>query len=191
MDSAFPVVLASASPRRQTLLSEVISDFEVHVADVDETPQSGELPWELAERLATTKAVAVAALRPHSLVIGGDTVVAYEERDGWRLLAKPADGTEAADMLQCLSGRSHFVITGVCLIWPGGRATSSERTTVTFRELDQEEIQAYVATGEPLDKAGAYAIQGGAASFVLRTEGSVSNVVGLPIERLRQMLTEI
>lgn len=183
----FPVILASGSPRRQVLLAEIFPNFEVLVADVDESPIEGESPWELAERLAEKKAQAVSLLRPDALVVGGDTVVTYEE-DGWQLLAKPTDEEDASRMLRTLSGRNHKVVTGLSLVWPGGIWTASDTSTVSFRELTDEEIQAYVATGEPMDKAGSYAIQGGAAPFVETVEGSISNIVGLPVELLRSRL---
>jgi len=172
------------------LLAQVFSEFEVLVADVDESPIEGESPWELAERLAEKKAKAVSLLRPEALIIGGDTVVTYEE-NGWRLLAKPVDEEDACQMLRTLSGRNHKVVTGLSLVWPGGVWTGSDTSTVCFRELTDEEIRAYVATGEPMDKAGSYAIQGGAAPFVETVDGSISNIVGLPVELLRDRLKDL
>jgi septum formation protein len=183
----FPVVLASGSPRRRQLLAELIPDFEILVADADEEPILGEDPWQLATRLAELKAKLVHTLRPQSLVIGGDTVVTYDD-EGWKLLAKPDDPDHACRMLRALSGRDHKVITGVCVAWPNGVRTFSDTSTVTFRKLNEEEIRAYVAGGEPMDKAGAYAIQGGAAPFVERFEGSLSNIIGLPLEALTENL---
>jgi len=187
---SLPVVLASGSPRRRELLSKVCPKFEVVVADVDESPIAGESPWELAERLAEKKARAVVELRPGALVIGGDTVVAYQEGD-WQMLAKPIDEASACQMLRCLSGRSHKVITGFSLAWSHGTITQSDTSTVTFRDLTIDEIRAYVATGEPMDKAGSYAIQGGAAPFVVSVEGSISNIVGLPLEALTEALRAV
>jgi septum formation protein len=184
----YPVILASASPRRRELLRELVTDFEVVITDVDEQELPGESPWGLAERLAETKALAVAGRRPEALVIGGDTVVAFEERDAWRLLAKPTDQGDACAMLASLGGREHLVVTGVCVVWPQGKETFSDRTAVRFRDLSEAEIEDYVAGGEPMDKAGGYAIQGGAAGFVESVEGSVSNVIGLPLERLSEVL---
>lgn len=186
----YPVVLASASPRRHRLLAELLQGFEVVVADVNEDPLPGEEPIALARRLALTKAQAVAKLRPDAFVIAGDTVVAYADPD-WRLLAKPGDAKEACAMLRALSGRSHSVITGVSIVWPDGEETFHDETTVAFRDLSDEEIEAYVASGDPMDKAGAYAIQGGAARFVSLVTGSVSNVVGLPLEALKGTLERI
>ncbi len=176
------LVLASASPRRRELLATLGLVFEVRPSDLDETPRPGEAPEALAIRLALAKARAVA--RAGELVLGADTVVALGDEP----LGKPADAAEARAMLTRLSGRSHQVWTGVALVETGpGRqrtAAGAARTEVDFRPLDAAEIDAYVASGEPLDRAGAYAIQGGAAGFAERLEGSWSNVVGLPLETL-------
>jgi septum formation protein len=186
--SSRPVVLASASPRRRELLAKIVPDFEVMTADVDEEALTVADPWETAERLAQAKARKVATLRPDARVIAGDTVVALPDGTGYEQLAKPASREDAARILSRLSGRTHLVITGIC-IFEGDRArTFSATSRVTFRDLDQAQIDAYVATGEPMDKAGAYAIQGGAADFVERLEGSFDNVVGLPVEALREEL---
>lgn len=155
--------------------------------EIDETPRPGELPETLAERLALEKANAASLERPDSAVIGGDTVVVI---DG-TILGKPANPTEAKRMLSMLSGRRHQVITGVAIRHPEVSVLFSEVSQVTFRTLSEEEIASYVATGEPMDKAGAYAIQGGAAGFVTDVEGSWTNVVGLPIERLSQELKRL
>lgn len=184
MNLPYPAVLASASPRRQALLRQIVDSFEVLTADVDETPLSGESPEELAKRLAVLKAEVILSQRPRSLVIAGDTVVALPDE----LLAKPVDVPDAMRMLRLLSGGAHQVLTGIALFWPGHREVFVETTAVTFRSLAEHEIADYVATGEPMDKAGAYAIQGGAARFVEEIEGSHSNVVGLPVERLREVL---
>lgn len=196
-----PVVLASSSPRRRELLSELVDGFDVAVSDVDEAAFTVEDPWETADALALAKARAVARLRPEALVIGGDTVVALplfispdangDAEGTYGQLAKPLHPEEARSMLRALSGREHLVITGVALVWPDGERVLHDTTRVTFRELTNEEIAAYVATGEPMDKAGAYAIQGGAARFVSRIEGSQSNVVGLPLEALGRALAEL
>ena len=178
------VVLASGSPRRRELLARLVPEFEVVVADVDEEALTVADPFETAERLAEAKARAVALLRPGCLVVGGDTVVAVDGEQ----LAKPRDPEDARRMLRALAGRRHVVATGVSLVSPQGVQTFHERTWVTFRPLTEGEIEAYVATGEPMDKAGAYAIQGGAAGFVAQREGSESNVVGLPLERLAEAL---
>lgn len=189
--SPLPVILASASPRRQELLREVLDTFEVCVSGVDEDALQDPDPWRTAEALATAKASAVAIQRPECLVIGGDTVVAIQHGETFRQFGKPVGEADAARMLRELSGRTHFVITGFALIGPGIHSVGSETTRVTFIALDEPRIQAYVATGEPMDKAGAYAIQGGAADFVKSVDGSWSNVVGLPVEALRGRLRAI
>jgi septum formation protein len=182
------LVLASASPRRQELLRNAGFSFAVQPADIDETPLPGEPPRECAERLAREKALAVWNLRRQGLVLGADTIVVV---DG-AILGKPADADAAVRMLRMLSGRVHEVITGVCLAGPGAGEvkSTSETTLVTMRELSEEEICAYVATGEPMDKAGAYAIQGMASRWIPRIEGDYSNVVGLPVALVYRMLSE-
>lgn len=191
MRLAYPVVLASASPRRCELLRSLIPEFEVIAAEVDEEPLPQEPPEETAVRLARDKALSIYDSRPSSLVIAGDTVVAVAVDEALTQLGKPAHAAEAEDMLKALSGRSHVVITGLCLRWPKGMRILAETTTVQFKELSDAEIAAYVATGEPNDKAGAYAIQGGARDFVIRVEGSLTNVVGLPMERLEECLRSL
>jgi septum formation protein len=182
------LVLASASPRRQELLRNAGISFVVQPADVDETPLAGESARECAERLAREKALAVWRLRQKDLVLGADTIVVVDEV----ILGKPADADDAVRMLRLLSGRVHRVITGVCVVGAGARGqgpgagqpetrTASETTLVTMNELSDDEIRAYVATGEPMDKAGAYAIQGMASRWIPRIEGDYSNVVGLPV----------
>jgi nucleoside triphosphate pyrophosphatase len=190
------IVLASASPRRQELLRNAGIAFTLQPADIDETPLAGEGARECAERLAREKALAVWRTRPQDSVLGADTIVVV---DG-AILGKPVDEKDAVRMLRLLSGRVHSVITGVCLVGagdsrdllsPGERARSaSETTLVTVNELLDEEIREYVATGEPMDKAGAYAIQGGASRWIPRIEGDYSNVVGLPVALVYRMLRE-
>jgi septum formation protein len=182
------LVLASASPRRQELLRNAGISFVVQPADVDETPIAGESARDCAERLAREKAFAVSRVRPRDLVLGADTVVAVDDA----ILGKPADAEDAARMLRLLSGRVHRVITGVCLVCPddGETRTASETTLVTMSELSDDEIRDYVATGEPMDKAGAYAIQGRASRWIPRIEGDYSNVVGLPVALVYGMLCE-
>ncbi|MBL8065155.1 MAG: Maf family protein [Chthonomonadaceae bacterium] len=210
-EGAFSVVLASASPRRIELLKSLIPNFEVVPADILEEDHVHDDPWVTAQRTAREKALAVAARRPKALVIAGDTVVALRgagfqpARDedsnamsagrmpapqGWIQLAKPADEADACRMLGLLQGRAHTVVTGVCLVWPGGFSAFTEATQVTFKRMSDAEVAAYVATGEPMDKAGAYGFQGGARPFVERVEGSATNVIGLPMEKLREALTE-
>lgn len=187
----WPVVLASASPRRKELLSHVFSEFEVLPADFAEEDFPFADPRLQAEFLALEKAKVVAQLRPNALVIGSDTVVALDLGQEFpNQLAKPWDKPDASRMLWLLSGQTHQVITGVAFVSPDGTIVASDTTRVTFRSLVAEEIEDYVATGEPMDKAGAYAIQGGAAAFVRAVEGSITNVIGLPMELLSRLLLE-
>jgi septum formation protein len=185
------LVLASASPRRQDLLRNAHISFAVQPADIDETPRAGEGPRQYAERLAREKALAVWQTRPHDTVLGADTIVVVDQT----ILGKPVDGADAARMLHLLSGRSHQVITGVSIVRPGKLTaekhelrTASESTLVMMNELSEEEIQEYIATGEPMDKAGAYAIQGIASRWIPRIEGDYGNVVGLPVALVYRML---
>jgi septum formation protein len=181
------LVLASASPRRQELLRSAGISFIVQPADVDETPLAGELPRACAERLAREKALAVWRTRPKDRVLGADTIVVVDET----ILGKPADAADAARMLRLLAGRVHCVITGVCVVEAvasGELRTASETTLVTMNGLSEEEIRDYIATGEPMDKAGAYAIQGRASRWIPRIEGDYSNVVGLPVALVHAML---
>ncbi len=178
------LVLASASPRRQELLRNAGIAFEVQPADIAEYPQPGESAKTCAERLARAKALAVARQRPYDFVLGADTVVVV---DG-HILGKPSDANDAARMLRMLSGRRHQVITGVCLVVHGQSSVASETTLVTVSQITGEEIADYVATGEPMDKAGAYAIQGIASRWIPRIEGDYSNVVGLPVALVFGML---
>ncbi len=188
MTVPYSVVLASGSPRRKELLLTLFREFEVVVSNVDEEALTSYDPVQTAKDLALAKAKAVAELRPDSLVIGGDTVVALESDRGVNQLSKPATPEQAVEMLERLSGKTHQVITGVALVWPTGDLCFSEVSNVDFRVLSRTEVEAYVATGEPMDKAGAYAIQGGAAGFVHNLDGSISNVVGLPLEALSSRL---
>ena len=190
------LVLASASPRRQELLGNARISFTVQPAEIDETPRAGESPRACAERLAREKALVVARTGPEDYVLGADTIVVI---DG-EILNKPQDPNDAARMLRLLSGRTHEVITGICLVKPASGVqspfagdslrTESERTRVTMCELSDAEIRAYIATGEPMDKAGAYAIQGIASRWIPRIEGDYSNVVGLPVALVYRMLRE-
>jgi septum formation protein len=188
------LVLASASPRRAELLRQAGLAFDVLPVEVDETPLPGESARQMVRRLAQEKARLAAtrleASRPGNavLILAADTTVVL---DG-EILGKPADAEDARRMLRQLSGRTHEVITGIALLGlPGGTLRlADEATLVTFAQISDAEIETYVATGEPVDKAGAYAIQGGAARFVTRLEGSYSNVVGLPVELVKRMLEE-
>jgi septum formation protein len=180
------LVLASASPRRRDLLQNAGISFEVQPADIPENPLSGEGAKDCAERLAREKALVVARLRPDDAVLGADTVVVIDDQ----ILNKPADAVDAARMLRLLSGRTHRVITGVCLVAGRECRVASETTSVTMTEISDADIKAYVAGGEPMDKAGAYAIQGVASRWIPRIEGDYSNVVGLPVARVYRMLKE-
>lgn len=186
MNSILPIILASASPRRADLLRQAGIDFIAIPADVDERVLSGEEPEAHVMRLATEKARVVAEKTGHGLVIGADTVVVI---DG-KILGKPVDRAEAVSMLRLLSGRGHRVMTGLTLANVGSREVSChvEVTDVFFRELGDREIDAYVNSGEPMDKAGAYGIQEKGVFFVRRVEGCYNNVVGLPLFALGRML---
>lgn len=181
-----PFILASLSPRRRALLQQVGCEFEVRPAPIVESqPRNGELPAEYARRCAEEKALAVSRQTPHMLVLGADTVVAV----GRSIIGKPTDEEEACRILSKLSGRSHRVHTGIAVAHRGEIiASETVSTRVRFRRLSPSEIQAYVATREPLDKAGAYGIQGRGALLVEEIDGCYYNVVGLPLSRAIQLL---
>ncbi len=179
------LILASASPRRRELLTRAGFDFDVHAADVAENLVPGEHPIAAATRLAMIKARTVLALSQEAVILGADTLVVAPDGS---ILGKPRDALQAAEMLHMLSGATHQVITGVCVAWAGRTETAAEVTSVTMRGLSDEEIGAYIATGEPMDKAGAYAIQGLAARWIPRIHGDYSNVVGLPLALVTVML---
>ena len=181
------LILASASPRRQELLRQAGFEFEVRPAKVEEISLPGEAAEDFARRAARDKALDVAASAPpDSIVLGADTVVVADRE----ILGKPADAPDAARMLRRLSGATHRVITGICLVRAPDRleALAHETTLVTFRTLDEQEIASYVESGEPLDKAGAYGIQGLAFKFVTCIEGCYFNVVGLPVAPVYDLL---
>jgi septum formation protein len=190
-DGRVDLVLASASPRRRQLLEQLGVKFRVLAADIDETALAGESPTDYVSRLARQKAAAVAASladgsgsEAHLPVMGADTIVVLDQR----LLGKPVDAADAAQMLGSLAGREHQVITAVCLTHRERHDVAVVSTDVTFREMTEDEIEAYVATGEPFGKAGAYAVQGLAAAFVERLCGSYTGVVGLPLYETSQLL---
>jgi len=185
--SGVRLVLASASPRRADLLRSAGFQFQVVPVDVDERPLAGEDPAVMVQRLATEKAALVSDRVPDGVVIGADTVVVVDAV----ILGKPGDDRDAAGMLRRLSGRSHEVLTGVAVHANGRRLVAVERTVVWFLPLSDADIAWYVSSGEPLDKAGAYAVQGLASRFVTRIEGSYSNVVGLPVARVCELLNRI
>ena len=178
------IILASQSPRRQELLAVITPDFEVVVSDVDEILPEGMTPEEAPVYLASIKADAVARSYPDRTVIGADTVVLL---DG-KLLGKPVDRQDAENMLHALSGRVHTVITGCCIISGGRRFSFAETTRVEFCPLTDREIDEYIATGEPFDKAGAYGIQGKGAVLVKGIVGDYYNVMGLPVAALKREL---
>lgn len=180
------LILASASPRRRELLSLFRIPFTVRVADIDETMDSGALPFDEVARVSKLKAMAVSR-EETDVVIAADTIVVCQGK----ILGKPHSKEEAVQMLSLLSGRDHQVMTG-CTVLKGERTeTFTEVTDLHFRDLSQKEIEDYVATGEPMDKAGAYGIQGGAALFCSRMEGDYYNVVGLPVCKLGEVLREM
>lgn len=179
-----PVVLASRSPRRARILETLRLSHSVAPPDVEERRETGEPPARYVERMARAKAVAVAARRPGALTVAGDTVVAL---DG-RVLEKPDGAKGAAAMLSALSGRAHTVFSGVALARGGLLASGVDAATVVFGPASPDAIEAYVATGEPLDKAGGYGIQGCGAAFVERVEGDFYGVMGLPVATFVNLL---
>ena len=182
-----PIVLASQSPRRAELIARLGLQFDVQPADIDESYRSGETPPAHAERLAREKAEAIARTHPHALVVGSDTIVVT---DG-DVLGKPKHREQAVEMLMRLSGRDHEVCTGVAVAMDGRVESGLERVRVRFRALDRRACEEYVATGEPMDKAGAYGIQGYGATIVARVDGDYFAVMGLPVQRLIRVLREL
>lgn len=176
------VILASQSPRRRELLTLIGIPHEVRPADIDETYLPGEAPRAHAERLAREKALRIAD--PRAVVIGSDTIVVV---DG-DVLGKPVDAVDAARMLRRLSGRSHVVMTAVAVAWAGRIASAVEEVGVTFHELSDDEIAAYIRTREPMDKAGAYGIQGYGATVVARVDGDYFAVMGLALQALVRLM---
>jgi septum formation protein len=176
-DSAPPLVLASRSPRRAELLQRLGLQFEIVPAEIDESYVDHEMPAVHAERLAREKAFAISHQRPDALVIGSDTIVVL----GSDVLGKPRDEREAVEMLVRLSGREHQVFTGVAVAHGGRVESDLERVNVRFRSLHRRDCEAYVATGEPMDKAGAYGIQGFGSALVESIHGDYFAVMGLPV----------
>ena len=181
------IVLASASPRRADLLRAAGIPFDVFPVDIDESFRPGEKPEHAVARVAQAKAVAALASHPDAVVLGADTTVVARGE----VLAKPADAVDAARMLRLLSGRTHEVLTGVCLSCRDRRLVHVEPTRVRMAQLGDSEIDWYVSTGEPFDKAGGYAVQGLASRFIEGIDGSYSNVVGLPISSVYELLKEL
>ena len=178
------IILASASPRRHQLLDMLGIEYVVDSAEIDETPEPGERPETLAPRLARQKAMTVAQRHPGAPVLGADTLVVI---DG-TILGKPSSGFEAERMLGILSGRQHHVVTAVALVSDGAIHELCDVTKVWFRPLDEELIREYVASGEPLDKAGSYGVQGRGAVLVERIEGDFFGVMGLPLRLVISLL---
>ncbi len=181
------IILASSSPRRKELLTTAGVEFEIHVKEVDETIPEGTLPAEAAKMTATKKAAAVAEDFADCVVIGADTIVVANGK----ILGKPKDEADAKAMLSMLSGIEHEVITGVCIIRNGNPETFAQISKVKFYNLTEEEISAYVATKEPMDKAGAYGIQGLGCKLVERIEGDYFNIVGLPVAEVCRRIQKL
>jgi septum formation protein len=182
-----PLVLASQSPRRAELIARLGLPFDVVPADIDESYQQGEMPPDHAERLAREKALVVAAAHPHALVVGSDTIVVV---DG-AVLGKPGSRAKAVEMLMRLSGREHEVCTGVAVAMDGRVESGLERVRVRFRALDRRACEEYVDTGEPMDKAGAYGIQGFGSAIVEGIEGDYFAVMGLPVARMLALIERL
>ena len=180
------LILASASPRRSDVLTQLGLDHVVLPAAVDESYREGETPTEHVERLARAKATTVTRGESGALVIGGDTVVV----DGARVLGKPMDERSAVDMLLSLAGRSHVVLSGIALAGAHGISSRVAATEVRFRDMSRDEARSYVSTGEPLDKAGAYGIQGRGAALVAAIDGDYYSVVGFPVDAFLEVLLE-
>ena len=180
------LILASQSPRRKELLGLFGLPFVIRVADIDESMDETAAPYDEVARISRKKALAVARAQG-DIVVAADTIVVCENK----VLGKPKSETEAIQMLSLLSGRNHQVMTGMTVLRDEKSLSCTEVTDIHFRELTQKEIAAYVATGEPMDKAGAYGIQGGAALFAQKLVGDYYNVMGLPVCKLRQLLFEV
>lgn len=179
--------LASQSPRRRELLDQIQVTYQTLKVDTDESVHAGESPETYVQRVALQKAQAGFALQPHDCVLGADTAVIYQQQ----ILGKPTDKTDAQCMLQTLSGKTHQVMTAVAIVSENHQLCQLNTSQVTFRTLTQAEIQAYVETQEPMDKAGSYAVQGLASIFIERIEGSYSGVMGLPLYETAQLLQQI
>ncbi len=177
------IILASGSPRRKELLHKLFDDFKIESSDAEEFQDAAE-PKKLAVENAKLKAKSVAKKYPSDVVIGADTIVV----SNGKIFGKPADGCGACEMLRTLSGKKHEVITGIAVVTGEKIFTDFDVTEVFFGEMTDEEIIEYVSTGEPLDKSGSYALQGGATKFIEKINGDWSNVVGLPVYRLRKLL---
>lgn len=180
------LILASGSPRRAEILGFVGWEFEKHIADIDETEKQGEKPADYVQRLAIEKAQAIASQFENELVLGADTIVVIDDK----IIGKPIDLDNAREMLKMLSGRWHKVLTGVALIKDSQIKVDLQTTEVKFNKMNDEEIKFLVRNGEPLDKAGAYAVQAQAALFIEEIQGDYWNVVGLPINLVYRLVQE-
>lgn len=182
------IILASQSPRRQELLKEIFPQFKISPADIDETVPEGLSPEHVPAYLAEGKAKKVAESFPDSVIIGSDTIVLC----GDEIFGKPKDFDGAVNMLRRLSGKTHSVITGVCVYLNGKPNNFSEVSHVTFKNLADEDIEAYIRAESPYDKAGGYGIQDASSSIIIdRYEGDLNNIIGLPVERLRKELASL
>lgn len=182
------IILASASPRRKELLRKIVGNFQVVESGVDESQISKASPSAFAKKAAILKAKAVAQKNKNAIVIGADTIVVL----GKKILGKPKDKNDAINMLKCLSGTMHKVITGIAVISPDGKIVSDfETTKVKMKKVSNKEILAYVESGNPLDKAGAYGIQEIDDIFIYKIDGDYDNVVGLPVLKLKNILSNI
>lgn len=179
------LILASASPRRRELMGFYRIPFTVHAADIDETMDPGKKPYDEVARLSREKAKAIPR-EPGDIVVAADTIVVCDDR----VLGKPKSEAQAAEMLRLLSGRAHEVMTGCTVLGDGFAETFTEVTQMHFRPLSEKEIRQYVATGEPMDKAGAYGIQGKGSLLVEGIRGDFFNVMGLPLLRLSRILQQ-
>ncbi len=178
------LILASASPRRRELLTQIAVPHTVQPAHIDETRRPGEDPVAYVQRLALEKAATIAQINPRQTVLAADTTVVL----GTEVLNKPADLADAQRMLRALAGRTHFVHTGIAVVHAGAAHSHVESTAVTFTSIPEDDLDAYLATADSLDKAGAYGIQGYAARWVSRVEGDFFNVVGLPLAATVRLL---
>lgn len=186
MADSYDLILASSSPRRRDFMSKMGLSFEIKKPDADESVLVGENPQDYVKRIARDKAMIIAELNPHDIVLAADTVVVM----GKEILGKPLNRDDAKRILRTLSGKTHEVMTAVCIMKNGEMRELFEVTKVTFAKLDEELIDIYVASGESDDKSGAYAVQGIGAMFIEKVEGSVSSVVGLPICQVREVLKD-
>lgn len=182
------IVLASASPRRHELLKQIVDEFEIDPADIDEDAFTSENPFETAETLALLKAQSVRERHPDALVIGSDTVVALPEGIVFRQFTKPTSEEDAFEILSSLRGKSHWVITGVAVVGPNHEWVGHDQTEVEFNPVSDQAIRDYVATGEPMDKAGAYGAQGMGSFLVRELRGNFDTVVGLPVALTRDLI---